>query len=113
MDLTHRLQAIRLKAGFSEAELATAIGVSRTSIYKVESGANYPSVSNLLLWVEACGCGLDIYEADNDLQGRISALEPADRDLLAAIAAILPDLTPEQREMYGLIFRGLGDLLSK
>ncbi len=46
--LGQRLQLWREKAGKSQEELATHIGVSVTSISNIERGANYPSFENFI-----------------------------------------------------------------
>lgn len=46
--LGKKIQVFREKAGKSQEELATHIGVSVTSISNIERGANYPSFENFI-----------------------------------------------------------------
>lgn len=43
-----RIQAFREKAGLSQDELASQLGVSITSVSNIERGANYPSFENFI-----------------------------------------------------------------
>ena len=46
--LGKKIQLYREKAGLSQEELATRLGVSVTSISNIERGANYPSFENFI-----------------------------------------------------------------
>jgi len=46
--LGKKIQLYREKAGLSQEELATRLGVSITSISNIERGANYPSFENFI-----------------------------------------------------------------
>lgn len=107
MIVSSRLELIRIQAGLSETELARAMGVSRTTIYKVEAGQMNPSLPTLTKWVEACGFELGIFPADAGLARALSSMAPADQALVHGLIGILPHLTADQREMYAAIFAGL------
>ena len=46
--LGKRIQAFREKAGISQEELASHLGISVTSVSNIERGANYPSFENFI-----------------------------------------------------------------
>lgn len=46
--LGKRIQMYREKAGLSQEELASMLGVSITSVSNIERGANYPSFENFI-----------------------------------------------------------------
>lgn len=107
MTTNQRLREIRLEAGISETELAKRIGKSRTTVYKIERGTMDPKHSTLLSWVGACGYTIGIVPAENDLLRQLSELDPECQQLVGALLAILPDLSPEYREVYARIFGAL------
>ena len=110
MHARSRLRDIRLAAGLSEAQLAEKLGKSRTSIYKIEQGSMDPSHATLLSWVEACDHFVGVFPAKDGLLSSLSALSAPDQAIVADLIAILPSLSPEHREMYQAIFRGLSGL---
>ena len=52
--LADRLRKARGDAGYSQAELATATGISRQSINRYETGRAVPDRPKLLAWATAC-----------------------------------------------------------
>lgn len=52
--LADRLRKARELAGYSQAELATATGISRQSINRYETGRSVPDRPKLLAWATAC-----------------------------------------------------------
>ncbi len=110
--ISDRLRKIRLDAGLTETQLADRIGKSRTTIYKIERGSMDPRHSTLIDWVEACGYQIGIIPAEAELLARFSSLTPEEQALVGALMAVLPDLSPEYREIYARIFGALPGHLS-
>jgi transcriptional regulator with XRE-family HTH domain len=54
-----RLRKAREHAGLQQAELATAIGVGRTSVVRYEAGQSVPSRPVLLAWAMRTGVSLE------------------------------------------------------
>lgn len=57
--MRHRLQLAREHAGYDRDQLATAMEVSRNSIYNAESGRTTPRKIMLNAWALACGVPVD------------------------------------------------------
>lgn len=57
--MRHRLQLAREHAGYDRDQLATAMEVSRNSIYNAESGRVTPRKIMLNAWALACGVPVD------------------------------------------------------
>ena len=51
-----KIRLFREKAGMSQRELATAIGVSQAAVAQWETGAAQPTLDNLRKAAEALGC---------------------------------------------------------
>ena len=51
--LAHELIAARVRAGFTQAELARRMGTTQSAIARLESGARLPSVKTLLRFAKA------------------------------------------------------------
>jgi transcriptional regulator with XRE-family HTH domain len=60
------IQAARLKAGLTQAELAARLGRERAQIARWETGGQEPSFENLRSVVEACGFSLRIEIAERE-----------------------------------------------
>jgi len=64
--LRRELVIARIKAGLEEDQLATAMGVAVSTIYRTEksgSGKHNPSLENVAKWVQACGLTLTQFMA--------------------------------------------------
>ena len=59
MAFGERLQAVRRKNGLTQEAFAAAVGVSRQSVYKWESGQSYPEVPKLLEMKLLFGISID------------------------------------------------------
>jgi transcriptional regulator with XRE-family HTH domain len=57
-ELGHRLSAVRLQAGLTQAGVAEKVGVSRQHISNIETGLTSPTVRVLADFLHACGTGL-------------------------------------------------------
>ena len=53
--LARELIAARVRAGFTQAELAERMGTTQSAIARLESGAQMPSVKTLLRFAKATG----------------------------------------------------------
>jgi len=54
-EIAAELLRARLRAGLSQAELATRMGTSQSAIARLESGQTLPSTKTLLRYAEATG----------------------------------------------------------
>jgi predicted transcriptional regulator len=54
-EISGELIKARLRAGLSQAELATRMGTSQSTIARLESGQTLPSTKTLLRYAEATG----------------------------------------------------------
>ena len=52
-ELAHELIAARVRAGFTQAQLARRMGTTQSAIARLESGAQLPSVKTLLRFAKA------------------------------------------------------------
>lgn len=59
-EVSAELVRARLRAGLSQAELATRIGVSQSLVARMESGRTLPSTKTLLRFAEATRSRLNI-----------------------------------------------------
>lgn len=59
MSFEKKLQNLRKKAGLSQEELASQLGVSRQAVSKWESGSSYPEMDKLILMTKLFKCTLD------------------------------------------------------
>ena len=57
--IRHRLALARESAGYSRAELAETIGVSRNTVLNAETGKTAPRKLMLNAWALACGVPVD------------------------------------------------------
>lgn len=59
-ELAQAMIAARLKAGLTQGELAELIPTTRSTIVRMESGRDLPTVSTLERWAEVTGKRLQI-----------------------------------------------------
>jgi len=60
------LRMMRKESGVTQAELATAMGLSTTTISKIEIGLQQPSLDQLFLWASSCGFTAKIFFSRKD-----------------------------------------------
>lgn len=53
-DVANNLYNLRIKAGFSQRDLAAAAGISRSTIQRIESRVTWPEASTIRRWMAAC-----------------------------------------------------------
>jgi len=58
--MTTTIKNLRKELGYSQAKLASLVGVTSNCIQKIESGANYPQIGTLKRIAEALNCELKI-----------------------------------------------------
>ena len=73
MTLGQRIQKIRKEKGFSQEEIAEALGVSRQAVSKWENGISSPDTENLIAL--AALLGVDISELVSEPEGKASVEE--------------------------------------
>jgi len=59
-EFSAELLRARLRAGLSQAELATRMGTSQSAIARLESGQTLPSTKTLLRFAEATGSKIEL-----------------------------------------------------
>ena len=59
-EIAAELLRARLRAGLSQAELATRMGTSQSAIARLESGQTLPSTKTLLRYAEATGSKIEV-----------------------------------------------------
>jgi len=67
------IQAARLKAGLTQAELAERLGRDRAQVARWETGGQEPSFENLRAAVEACGFVLKLEIAEREVDKAMDA----------------------------------------
>src|SRR5215831_2122804 len=87
------IQAARLKAGLTQADLAQRLGRDRAQVARWETGGQEPSFENLRAAVEACGFVLRLEIAEREVDAELDA--ELEASLLEA---------PQQR-VHGLLGR--------
>jgi transcriptional regulator with XRE-family HTH domain len=80
------IREARLKAGLTQAELASRLGRERAQVARWETGVQEPSFANLAAAVEACGYELEV-----------AVVEPAARPELDAELEASVQQAPQQR----------------
>lgn len=59
------LKAARVNAGLTQKQMADKLGVSETTVWKWETGASEPRLSQFKMFCEACGVKMsDIFLAE-------------------------------------------------
>lgn len=72
--MKNRIRALRAEQGWSQAELAERVGVSRNSINAIENGKFDPSLPLAFRIADVFGLKIeDIFLRDEDLSGQRSA----------------------------------------
>lgn len=59
-EISSELLRARLRAGLSQAELASLMGTSQSAIAKLESGQTLPSTKTLIRFAEATGSKIQV-----------------------------------------------------
>jgi transcriptional regulator with XRE-family HTH domain len=80
------IREARLKAGLTQAELASRLGRERAQVARWETGVQEPSFANLAAAVEACGYELEV-----------AVVEPAASPELDAELQASVQQAPQQR----------------
>lgn len=65
MQLSTKIEKLRKKKGWSQEELADAVGVSRQSVFKWESGVNTPDIDKMKKLVSIFNVSYDVLLNDN------------------------------------------------
>jgi len=95
------LISLRESAGFTQAELADRIGITRTAISKIEHGHRRLELPVLVAWVDACGGSLSLANPLGGLVetavGSVRQLSPTDADIIRRVSAILPGLSSDDQ----------------
>ena len=73
-EIAAELLRARVRAGYSQSELATRMGTSQSTIARLESGQTLPSTKTLLRYAEATGSKFRVR-----LSAALSALTPPSR----------------------------------
>jgi transcriptional regulator with XRE-family HTH domain len=76
-----RLKNLRVSKGLSLAQLATIVGLNKTSVYAFEEGRTKPAFDTLLALTDALGCSVDY------LMGVSNSKEPP-----KWLADLMPDM---------------------
>nr|MBO2504280.1 transcriptional regulator [Bacilli bacterium] len=72
MTFSERLKNEREKRGWTQADLADKLHVSRQSVSKWETGKNYPSIEVIIALSDLFGITIDeMLRSDNDLKEKV------------------------------------------
>ncbi len=110
MELSKKVEKLRKKKGMSQEELADAVGVSRQSVFKWESGVNTPDIDKLKKLVTIFNVSFDVLLNDNlDLDDNFEIVEkeeekPQKRSKRPLIAVILISLCAVAALTVGTVF---------
>lgn len=99
-DAAHYVVRARRRAGVSQRELADAVGVARSTVGSVESGARQPSIGLLGELLAVAGLRLAVLDADGrEVPGfpEDAVRDHADRRFPAHLDVTPPDLLPKER----------------
>jgi hypothetical protein len=112
------LRAVRVQAGLSLREVESAVGLPKSTIAKMESGASVPDDAWLTAYLKACGAGVakqrELKAARNRIgrsTGRlVGTWTPAELGVHRAIVAkgAQPDLPPYFARVHDVRLRALG-----
>ena len=76
MQLSTKIEKLRKKKGWSQEELADAVGVSRQSVFKWESGVNTPDIDKMKKLVSIFNVSYDVLLNDNiELDDNLHVIE--------------------------------------
>ena len=64
--VVQELLEARRRAGLTQAELASAMGTTRSVVSRLESGRHSPSVDTLVAAANALGCHLEVHFREMD-----------------------------------------------
>ena len=89
------LRDMRVNAGLTQKQIASAIGLDQSSISSYETGRRFLPTDLLDKWAEACGATVEVRRPDPlDLDlGRLSALHLAEIRQIAEVWLTIPDET--------------------
>lgn len=110
MELSKKIEKLRKKKGMSQEQLADAVGVSRQSVFKWESGVNTPDIDKLKKLVEIFNVNFDVLLNDNlDLNDNYEVVEkkeekPQKRKKNKLIVVILLSLCGVAALSVGTVF---------
>lgn len=104
-----KIKFLRKSNNLSQQELATIIGVSRSTIAMWETAGSQPDNASLLKLADYFNVSVDylLGREDEDTKKEIAALP--DDDLNLEIIKLLAELSPETREMALKILQTLKD----
>lgn len=109
--LVIRLIELRKECGLSQAKVAKAIGIDRTSLLRVESGERVLHADEAVAWASACGGELTLKGPGGDALGMLTAEERrlvqlwrgtdgGQQEVLRLIPDALPHLHGQALEMF-------------
>lgn len=55
----HAIKELRERAGFTQAEVAEAVGVTQSTVSQWEGGKTYPNIAKLRKLAAVLGCSVD------------------------------------------------------
>ncbi|RCL04682.1 hypothetical protein BJI49_12635 [Acetobacter pasteurianus] len=98
-----RMRTQRELLGFTQAKLASIIGVSENAITQYESGRSSPRRERLAALAQALGKSIGWLLTGNEPEEEVKAQTVAEKDILKAVR----DLPPEQQDFILKMVQGL------
>lgn len=95
------LRAMRERAGLTQREAASRVGVAQTAISKHECGTILPPLDTLEAWAKVCGCAVRLDFAPLDGSPPVDPWTAEAREA----ADILEAATPEDRALLLTVLR--------
>ena len=87
------LRDMRINAGLTQKQIASAIGLDQSSISSYETGRRFLPTDLLERWAEACGTVVEVRRPGSLDLGRLSALHLAEIRQIAEVWITIPDET--------------------
>jgi len=106
MDYQVVLKDLRLKAGFTQQEIADHLSIDRAHVSHIEAGRRMPSIEALEKWVSTCGGTLEIRGRDGQMS--VPQIAPLDAKLLASTQQLTEADQQWLVELAGLVLRASG-----
>lgn len=96
--ISQALNAARVNAGLTQADIAKALGLDRGMVSHVDRGQKYTSYENVEKWFDVCGVRMVFAPKGATTADDIDTLDAESRALLLRLATVLPAMPVEQRE---------------
>lgn len=96
LEIANRLQKLRKEKGYSQEQLAEALGISRQAISKWERAESSPDTDNLICLAKLYGVSLDeLLSTDETIEEIIENTEIAEEEIVTTFEVEIPRIKKE------------------